>query len=106
MVIGRPVVFAQLIVGDIVFRPVISQSKVVGRVRERVTVLVRIVVVVRIVVRFFRRFLPLIKGRVVEKLCPDPLFQFHGGQLQQLYCQNLLGRQGLYLLLRLGLYLT
>ena len=46
------------------------------------------------------------KGGVLQQFGPDAVFQLYGGKFQQFHYQNLLGRERLYLLLRLGLYLS
>ena len=103
--VAAAIVFLELVVGDVVLVEVVAQRVVVG-----------IAAVFFADGRFFGRadifFLSVgfltsfFEGRVFQKFSPNAVFQLHGGKFQQFHYQNLLGRERLYLLLRLGLYLS
>lgn len=98
-----PVVLLQFVVGDVVFGQVVVQRVISGVVR-----------VVRKGVRFCsggvvvcrRLFFAFFQCGVLKEFGTHAVFQFHGREFEQLYQQDLLRRERLYLLLGLCLYLS
>ena len=105
LLVAAAIVFLELVVGDVVFAEVVAQRVVVGvaavffadgRFVGRADIFF-------LSVGFLTSFF---EGGVFQEFSPDAVFQLHGGKFQQFHYQNLLGRERLYLLLRLGLYLS